>query len=397
MLQAGFNGISAKKPIILVPGFGGSKLVDTCPIRNTSKKKTDISLHPKNEFINLNIFDKEWKDRLALKYDTISGASIDDNIDVYDFGGVEGIRNLCEDCDAIDSVFNYWLKTKVISSVYNYRYFDAMICRLENLGYRIYHDLYGVPYDFRKVMIPTYRKYLFAKLKELIEESYEKTSEKNIIVAHSLGCLVFYSFLVEFVDGQWKDKYIDTFISVGGPYGGCSIALKTMLSGLPRLGFLKEKYLDIMRTSTGLALALPNHLGYDLNDIVVMEGSKGYGVYGYLDLMPEMGSIIWEQNIKDHIPVFKENTGVKTVMVVSLDNKTDFTYNYKWDEKQGMYLEPTVACSSAGDGMIGDKSLLYHYLSAEEYPNYITFEFKGTEHTKILETDALSDLILSYA
>ena len=381
------------KPVLLVPGFGGSKLVVNAPEKKLLKP-------PKNDFINLSaVFTKQWEEMFNLKFDIDKGVIVEDSIDAYDFGGVDGVRNLCEDCSKIDGLLSQVFKSEVIVNLYNYRYFDTVIDHLmQNHDYEAGLDLCGIPYDFRKIMVPSYLQDMFRKLKLLIEERREVTNKPCVVVAHSLGCLFIYLFLVKHVDHAWKQKHIDKFISISAPYGGCSIALKTILSGLPRLSFLKDKYYSIIKNSTGLVATLPNTFGFEKDDVIIIDKSdtKTFTVNDFMDILPESTQFIWENNIKHNNIMYSKNTGVKTIFVVNTDKPTDYQYLYNLkgcDPKTQKIDEPITTITKLGDTVVHKESLLYHAYNSCMYDNYSIIEVPNTEHSKILDSDQLCRII----
>jgi hypothetical protein len=385
-----------RKPVILLPGFGGSKLVNsngTCPFP-PKRQMTPTPIAKKNGFINLSVFEKDWEAKYRLKFDKQTGLSMDDNIDVHDFGGVEGIRNLCEDCTHIDNVLSYVMKKEVINNAYNYKYFDTLVKCFERTGYVVGNDLFGAPYDFRKIMIPEYLTSYFGKLKALIERSVETTGRKGVIVCHSIGCLIFYMFLVEYCDTDWKHKHIDKFISVAGPYGGSSIALKTLFSGLPRLNFLKDKYFSVIQNSTGMILALPNMLGYAGDQIILHDQSnrRSYRVHDYFEVLPEVAQHVWVNDVQHHLQSLLKNTEVDTIFVTCTSHATDVRYTYS-DITKNLCKEPIIIKNCRGDSVIPRKSLLFHNKNRQLYPNYRFIDVPNTEHTKILHTKQLLNII----
>jgi hypothetical protein len=387
-----------RKPLILIPGFGGSRLVDICPPIVPTKKssKTIIESVPKNTFINLNMFNSDWEDKFKLKYDENYKLYEDDNIDVYDFGGIEGIRNLCEDCTRFDEMLQQIFRTEVINKMYNYKYYDTLINRLENIGYISKDDLLGAPYDFRKIMSPEYLLTYIDKLKTLIENSYEKNNKKCIIISHSIGALITYIFLVEYCDDKWKSKYIDVFISISGPYGGSSIALKTLVSGLPKLSFLKEKYHNVLLNSSGMILALPNLLGYNNIDNILFDkqNSKSFNVNEYFDILPNNQYNIWKNNVEPYLKTFYMNTGVKTIFLSCLSKQTEFSYIYDTIDFKTL-KRPDKIKTRKGDGVVSFKSLSFHESNRLLFPNYNFININETDHTNILYNKELFRLIIS--
>lgn len=383
------------KPLFIIPGFGGSKLV-----LPRKKPKLYISLDkifpetPKNDFVNLNVFDKEWEQKFQLKYNKNSGLVLNDSIDVHDFGGVEGIRNLCDDCDRIDGVFNQIFKTKLISDVYNYKYFDTFIKTLCENNFKIGVDLYGLPYDFRKIMIPDYLQNYFSRTKTLIEDAHDVTGKSAIIVAHSIGCLITYLFLVEYCNPSWKNKYIDTFVSINGPYGGSSIALKTILSGLPNLNILKDRYGGILQNSTGILLALPNINGYNKSDTIIydMKNRCSYNVDEYEQVLPDSSREILNMYVKPHHKTLTLNTEVNTIIVAGIDTETQFSYKYDGFD---FLKEPIETINTTGDNVVHLKSLKIHQANTQNFPNYKFIDIDKGEHTKILHSRDLMELVMS--
>ena len=52
-----------------------------------------------------------------------------------------------------------------------------------------------------------------------------------VLIGHSLGCLFTYYFL-QTQSQAWKDKYIDSYVSISGPYIGAVKSLKAIISGI---------------------------------------------------------------------------------------------------------------------------------------------------------------------
>lgn len=381
------------KPIVLVPGFCGSKLV-VC--KNTPKQKRKS---PSNDFINLNIFDKQWDDEFVLKFDSRTKRPVlRDNIETLDFGGVDGIRNLCESCLVIDNVLEKLNTSNTIDKVYNYRYFDTFISHLENTrGYKSRFDLFGAPYDFRKVGVREYMELYFKRLKDLIEQSYEIHRKGALLIAHSIGALIIYVFLCEYMSSAWKAKHIDRLITVSAPFGGCSVSLKTCLSGYPRLMLLKDRYFPVMHTSTGISLAFPNIYGYNDDNALLLDKSNRarFHVTDFTDALPEHMRAVWEGNGRDLVPVFMKNTGVPTSIVTASQKDAELMYLYETLDKTEN-VEPEIMAYGPGDMLIPSHSLNVHERHRLWFPNYTFHDISGTEHTKVLSDPKFLDIVMSF-
>lgn len=382
---------TSKKPVILVPGFAGSKLV----VKTAPVKSKPVA----NEFINLNVFDKRWDNEFALKIDKPTGrVDLCDNIDVVDFGGVEGIRNLCNNCEFIDNVLGKITREKMMEKMYNYRYYDSFISNMELLrGYKSGVDLYGAPYDFRKVGVREYMEGYLERFKMLCERSREEHGRAALVVAHSLGALIIYILLAEYTSDAWKLRHIDRFVSVSAPFGGCSISLKTCLSGYPKLMLLKDRYLPIMQTSTGIALAFPNTIGYGGSKTLLWDktSSAKFGVTDFKDALPQHMRNLWESNTRDLVPSFIKNTGVPTSIVTASNDYAEVTYVYKSLDKTEN-VEPEMTGYTKGDMLIPHDSLRVHEKMRLQFPNYSFHDITFAEHTSILSDSRFLDLILGF-
>lgn len=397
-----------KNPVILVPGFAGSKLLDNTPVAppKFSKIKSPNPPPPvcrptKNGFINLNILDNDWQNKYILKFDKKTKEfHLNDEIEVFDFGGVNGIQNLCEDCSQLDSLFNTVFKKEIISNLYNYKYYDDLIAHLQIKGWIAGETLYGAPYDFRKIMIPECLQSYMENVKSLIEKAYDNSNKsKVVIVAHSIGCLLMYLLFVEYTSNVWKKKYIKSFLSIGGPYGGSSVSLKTIISGVPKLKILKERYYNIMQHSSGLALALPNNLGYDKDDLIIENKSskKNYNIYTYQDILPDVTYSVWQQYVNPLLASFTKNTGVDTYIITTTSNKTESGYVYDLIDTTQIN-DPSGGTFSKGDSIVTEKSLRMHQRLDLNFENYKFIDITdNVEHTSILWSQSIFDLVVKKA
>lgn len=82
-------------------------------------------------------------------------------------------------------------------------------------GYKPGLNLRGAPFDWRLAENPNN---LYAKLKTLIEEMYEQNGQRKVhLLAHSMGN-IHIAKMLETVTQEWKEKYINSFIAVAGPW-----------------------------------------------------------------------------------------------------------------------------------------------------------------------------------
>ncbi|KAI8377935.1 Lecithin:cholesterol acyltransferase-domain-containing protein [Radiomyces spectabilis] len=162
-------------------------------------------------------------------------------------------------------VTGYWIWAKIIEN-------------LAAIGYDS-NTMHLASYDWRLSFanLETRDQY-FSRLKSTIEVAYQANHRKSVVITHSMGSVLFPYFLkwVEHPDygnggRDWTDKYIESFVNVGGPMMGVPKALTSMLSGETRdtmnLGsfgaYLLEKFFsrreraNLMRTWAGGSSMLP--------------------------------------------------------------------------------------------------------------------------------------------
>ena len=86
------------------------------------------------------------------------------------------------------------------------------------------------------------------KLKALIVDTYEiNNGQKVVLIGHSMGN-PYILYLLNKQTQAWKNKYIRSFISLAGPWGGAAKIMRLMASGENPFvfGFHKE---DISKLS----------------------------------------------------------------------------------------------------------------------------------------------------
>lgn len=106
-----------------------------------------------------------------------------------------------------------------------------------------------------------YAEKYFEKLKTLIEATFMKNKMKKIVlVSQSMGCPYTLIFLQK-QNKDWIDKYISTWITISGPWGGAVKALRAYISGdsfgVPSLLDSPILMRPAQRTYTSLAFIRP--------------------------------------------------------------------------------------------------------------------------------------------
>ncbi len=71
----------------------------------------------------------------------------------------------------------------------------------------------------------------------MIEETYDKNGNRSVALASlSMGSSYTIFFLNTFVSQEWKDKYIHSWTSFCGPFGGSPIAMAALASSYNKFG-----------------------------------------------------------------------------------------------------------------------------------------------------------------
>jgi len=148
-------------------------------------------------------------------------------------------------------------------------YFANLINALENVGYLRGKDLMA-SYDWR--LTPDYLKSstsFYEDLTQLIETtSRQNGGKKVVVVAHSLGNILFSNYLNE-RNEKWKDKYIRHYLAISAPWKGVVRCVRDLLSGDSIVGdtwynnlfgtFNRNRVMQLAQGYGSLTLSLPSY------------------------------------------------------------------------------------------------------------------------------------------
>jgi lysophospholipase-3 len=373
-------------PIIIVPGLGATPIfakwnktssTGTKITESTGKfEKTDIwsCKQTQNEWIKIwepNFEeDKCWSDVLSVSpgTDTISDS--------------EGTITVTGEFGSLDFITADYMETLTES--------------LESKGYTKGENLFGAGYDFRKIGSEYEIKLWCEKMKNLIEVSCSEQGYPAIIIAHDLGSMIANYFLVN-GDKKWKDKYIKSFVTVSGTFGGSPRALRTIISGCN-----KNKSLDkVLKNFSGLHLMLPVDKVYGDNPLVYTNG-KSYtssDIPKIIKDLSEDSHKIYEISRKI-VEKSMLAPGVTTYVLAGDNLDTESSYDYG----NSLFSEPKVnqpfyqidspmsqtfnySDYFIGDGTMPKFALEYPIFWTKDQKEPINFHFfEGIEHTDILST-----------
>ncbi|CAJ0577555.1 unnamed protein product, partial [Mesorhabditis spiculigera] len=212
---------SPGNPVVLIPGDAGSQLEANL----TGKPEvvhyicSKLTLDYFDLWLNLESFSPVaidcWVDNMKLVYNTTSGLSSNMpgvDIRVPGFSATETIE---------------WLDPSNASTG---SYFFTLVDMMAQWGYKRGKSVVAAPYDWRKS--PVENDGYFVLLKSLIELTYRyNQNQKVIILAHSMGNPAMLYFYKNYVDQAWKDKYIQSHVSLAAAWGGSMQIIRLYVSG----------------------------------------------------------------------------------------------------------------------------------------------------------------------
>lgn len=327
---------------------------------------------------------------MGIHYDAATKTYVNNpgvSIREMDFGGLKGISYLDDGWDG---------KGLNVTA-----YYAPLIADLEAAGYVSGHDLRGAPYDWRQ---PFNANQMFPRMKALIEEMYEDAGNRPVnIVAHSFGNIQTAFFMNQQVDQAWKDKYIDNFISVAGPWSGAPKALKAVLSGddfgfaLPGFSSLIDplKVRKIARNAGGVIILVPEPEFWQ-GEVLVQTPHKNYTVNMISELLQDAGAP--ESNIiyKSVDKTIEDITAPNVPMhcLYGINQHTEIAYRYT----QGFDKQPEIFYTQYGDGVVPGISLVRCAQFATQQKQEVEImEFDLLDHMNVLTDEEVLQYILKIA
>ena len=383
------------KPVILIPGFGGSVLVKKGQERYRPYPLAKEILD--NRWVNMTALtsppSKRWREDMHYKvlmndkHRVIGFDDIPKDIVPYDIGGTQGIRDLVPEFFYLNNKYKHRL-----NSAFYYRYYHDICSALHKEGYVDNVNLRGLPYDFRLVLDPKYRETMFEYFGKVIEQSVRLSGEKAVVVSHSLGGIMFKWFLSEF---PYFQNMVETWVSISTPFGGSHYSLRAAFCGDHYIPFFKSCILDELARNTGLIVCFPNELSYDRNETLATIGDVDISIRSYEE-HANAGMIQFQIYRDLYLPYFnliQQPISVATHAVISLsDNSTTGKFRTRVLGEQPN--EITMVC---GDNIVGENSLR-SFEKIIYQRNMKELVLRGeSDHTSPLLNKQVIDLILNYA
>ncbi|BFZ12763.1 hypothetical protein BsWGS_15802 [Bradybaena similaris] len=384
------SSTSVRYPVVLIPGDGGSQLVaklnkTSSPHYLCRKSTSDYE----SIWLNLEELLPEvldcFVDNMRLWYNpktrkTFNTPGVD--IKVSGFGGTESVEFL--DPNPVSHLSS------------SLAYFYYIVSDLVSLGYVRGQSVRGAPFDFRKA--PNELSDYFIDLQKLIEETYQKNNNTKIVaIAHSMGNPVFLYFLNR-QPQSWKNKFIQSFVTLAGVWGGAVKPLRLMASG-DNLGVIIVNTIKIrpqQRSMPSTAFLMPSAQFWAPSDILVRTFEKNYTVKNYKEFFTDMNFTDGYDMRADtenlvssltppQVPVHCiHGSGVPTPgMLIFGKNQFPDSYPSQVDED--------------GDGTVNIRSLLgcLRWLGRQKYPVIHTaFNGSDSEHMSILSNSGVRKYVV---
>ena len=312
----------SRKPIVIVPGLLGSQLQARFDVPHPSK---DCLIHHDWFLTYLNITEIMhldcWLYSMKLLYNNVTHQVSNDfgvEIRVPGFGSTETIEYL-----SVQRMFAIG------------KYFAPLVKYLVRyLGYTRKKDVFGAPYDWR--LSPRQNSDYYKNLSALIETAYEKNNKKVVLLAHSMGC-PYTSYFLHKQSRYWKNKYVDSFISISGSYFGSVKSLKAIVSGDAEgyKEFINEtKLREMTRSFPSFFYMSPRINNWPKNKAtLVVTPNRNYTVHDYDSLFKAIGCDwcldLWKNNGKNmdnfgapNVPVHCIfSSGIPTIETLMYSNK----------------------------------------------------------------------------
>ena len=206
--------------------------------------------------------------------------------------------------------------------------------------------------------------------------------EKVTIVVHSMGGIVSLYFLNEVVTQDWKDQYINAWVTLSGAWSGGSVVVGRVISGPLHLAY---------RTFQSSAWVLPKPSIWN-NTVLVTSTSRNYTASDYEDLFAHIGYPQGYQMYLGILPL-NENYPAPHVPIhcfygVNVSTQESFTYG------NGFNTTPTNIKYGDGDGSINllSSQVCLKWQNEQSEP-FSTLTFPGVNHTQMLIDTAVLEAV----
>ncbi|KAL0132732.1 hypothetical protein PUN28_000460 [Cardiocondyla obscurior] len=365
-------------PVILVPGDGGSQVDAKI---NKSSVVHYICEKVSNDYFNL------W-----LNIELLVPVVIDCFIDNLKLN-YDNVTRTTSNQPGVDIKIPGWGDPFVVEYIDPSKaspgsYFkDIANMLVKDLNYTRNLSLRGAPYDFRKG--PSENEKFFTKLKDLVEETYIMNNNTPVtLLAHSMGGPMTL-IMLQRQSQKWKDKYINSMITLSAVWAGSVKAIKVFAIG-DDLGayFLRESVLRSEQiTSPSLGWLLPSKLFWKDTEILVQSDKINYTLNNlqqyFIDIdVPNA----WE---------FKKDNEKYQLDFTAPGVEVHCLYGSKVNTVEKLYYKPGTSVDGYPQLIFGDGDGTVNIRSLEACKRWQTSQkqkiynqgFPGVDHTEMLRNN----------
>ncbi|KAJ6240894.1 phosphatidylcholine-sterol acyltransferase [Anaeramoeba flamelloides] len=359
-----------KKPIIIIPGFGGSKI----------EAKLN-HFHSKHWFCSSN---KDWY-LLWISLDDflpiISECSIDYFTLFWNGNHVENKRGAeFRVVPSIDGIV-------YLEPTFHFEnYFLKMVDGFKSIGYQENFDLFGAPYDFR--LSPRNLTQYFHDLTGLIEYTYGMKNERVTLICHSMGCKLSIYFLSK-KSQKWKDKHIEQLITIAPAFSGAFEGLRSLLFG-NNFGddFMTDRsFRSLIVSCPGIYFDLPSNTILWPDPLVISDTKDYYstkddylGLFYDLEFPQESTQIL--KSIWNDV-IILEAPKVKTRIFFGYGTNTRAQVVFKGDLTKRNYYY----INKDGDGVLSKELILQFCKAWTDNSENSCQGFPGIKHQELVSNE----------
>ncbi|VDI60210.1 lysophospholipase III [Mytilus galloprovincialis] len=368
-------------PVILVPGDGGSQIEAKL---NKSTANPWCDLHTKG-YYNLWVNQEElffltvdcFTDNMRLVYDqhkhvTRNSPGVETRIPGW--GHTKTVEWL--DPERVTDVYTNKPNQGVTFQICSRTFLVGQLKDASGIKGGRFLDMHSDHLTFHPLKAPNEFADFFKNFKALIEETYTlNNNTKVVLLGHSMGNPTTLYFL-NHQPQAWKDKFIQSFISLAGVWGG---SVKSLIL----LATVRQQ----QRSMPSTAWLMPSDKFWGKDEILVERPGRNYTVHDFKQLFTDMNLIDGWHIRKDTANLIRSLTppGVEVHCIHGHDVQTPQTpeklvfKGHMWNDKQ---LNVKMG---DGDGTVNIRSLkgCLHWQGKQPQKIY-HLPIEGADHMEIL-------------
>ncbi|KHJ92813.1 Lecithin:cholesterol acyltransferase [Oesophagostomum dentatum] len=240
----------------------------------------------------------------------------------------------------------------------------------------------------------------FDLLKVTIETTFRYHGHQKVItLAHSMGNPLMLYFYNNIVNQDWKDKFIESHVSLGAPWGGAMQIVRVFASGYNmnyyRVLLPPSKLRGMQRSFTSSAFLFPSYAVWNSTEVLASTDTKNYTLENVEEFFNDVNYPTgWEQyKVAAQLNGNLDPPGVKVHCIYGTG--IDTPERFSWAKGYFPDYPPSVVFGD-GDGTVNRRSAevcLRWNESNNQGKRVTTHEIPGAEHMAIMQNPAAIELI----